>query len=83
MANTPMRLPLVTRLKPSAIPTPIRYCRQITGRIPARAAASMIGVVGKQLRNSVPSRLSISQIASTAFMLDLPSLQPLGEGFWE
>ena len=67
MANTPRRRPLVVRLNPSAIPTPTRSWRQSTGRIPAAAAASMIGVVGYVLRNSTPSRFMISAIASTTF----------------
>ena len=64
MAKTPGGRPLVTLLYPSAIPTPTRSCRHITGRIPAAAQASITGVVGKQDRYSTPSLLSISAIAS-------------------
>ena len=71
MAKTPMRLPLETREKPSAMPTPTRSCRQMIGLIPAEAAASIMGAVGKQLKNSTPSRLRISAIASTTLIFFL------------
>jgi hypothetical protein len=58
---------LVTRLKPSAIPTPTRSWRQMMGRMPPWAADSSTGVVGKQLKYSTPSRFSISVMASTVF----------------
>src|SRR4029077_14007611 len=72
IAKTPRRRPLVVRLKPSAMPTPTRSWRQSTGLIPAAAAASIIGVVGYVLRNSMPSRFMISAIASTTFISCLP-----------
>ena len=49
MANTPGGLPFVTRAQPSAMCTPTRSWRQMTGRMPAAAADSMIGVVGKHI----------------------------------
>ena len=57
IANTPGGRPFETRAKPSAIWTPTRSWRQMTGLIPTAAAASMIGVVGKQKRVEMPSRL--------------------------
>ena len=60
IANTPGGRPLATRANPSAIWTPTRSCRQMTGRIPTAAAASMIGVVGKQNKVETPSRFRIS-----------------------
>ena len=60
IAKTPGGRPLATRAKPSAMWTPTRSWRQITGRMPTAAAASMIGVVGKQNRVSTPSRFNIS-----------------------
>ena len=68
MANTPMRLPLVMRLNPSAIAIPTRSWRHMIGRMPAFAAASTIGWAGYTARNSVPSRLRISAIASAPCM---------------
>ena len=68
IANTAGRRPFVTRANPSAIPTPTRSCRHITGRIPTEAAASMTDVVGKQLRNSTFSRCKMSMMASTVFI---------------
>ena len=50
MAKTPGGVPFVILEYPSAIPTPTRSWRHITGLIPISAAASMIEVVGKQLR---------------------------------
>ena len=50
IAKTPGGRPFDTRAKPSAICTPTRSWRHITGRMPTAAAASMIGVVGKQNR---------------------------------
>ena len=50
MANTPGGVPLLTRLYPSAIPTPTRSWRQMTGRMPAAAAASIRVEVGKALK---------------------------------
>jgi hypothetical protein len=46
MVKTPIRRPLVTRLKPSAMPTPTLSCRQMIGRMPAVAAASIKAFVG-------------------------------------
>src|SRR5947209_20043039 len=56
--------PFVTRAKPSAMSTPTRSCRQMIGRMPAATAFSIRGVVGKQKRVDMPSRLRISTIAS-------------------
>ena len=64
IAKTPGGLPLVTRAQPSAMWTPTRSWRQITGRMPPATAASMIGVVGKQNIVEIPSRFRISVIAS-------------------
>ncbi len=64
MAKTPAGLPLVTRAQPSAMWTPTRSWRQMTGRSPPATAASMIGVVGKQNSVETPSRFRISVIAS-------------------
>ncbi len=60
IAKTPGGRPFDTRAKPSAMCTPTRSWRQITGRMPIAAAASMIGVVGKQNRVDTPSRFRIS-----------------------
>ena len=46
MQNAASFRPLLARAKPSAMPTPTRSCRHSTGRMSARAAASMSGVVG-------------------------------------
>ena len=46
MANTDGERPLLTRAKPSAMPTPTRSWRQMIGRISASAAASIRAVVG-------------------------------------
>src|ERR1700730_11305528 len=64
IAKTPGGLPLVTRAQPSAMCTPTRSWRQITGRMPPATAASMIGVVGNENRVEMPSRFRISVIAS-------------------
>ena len=64
IAKTPAGLPLATRAAPSAMWTPTRSWRQITGRMPPATAASMIGVVGKQNIVEMPSRFRISVIAS-------------------
>src|SRR6185436_2524533 len=64
IAKTPGGLLLVTRATPSAMWTPTRSWRQITGRMPPATAASMIGVVGKQNIVEMPSRFRISVIAS-------------------
>src|SRR6185295_14002909 len=45
----------------------------MTGRMPAAAADSMIGVVGKQNIVEMPSRFSISVIASMTFIVHPPS----------
>src|SRR3954466_775908 len=45
----------------------------MTGRMPAAAADSMIGVVGKQNIVEMPSRFSISVIASMTFIVRPPS----------
>src|SRR6266404_3667820 len=55
---------LETRANPSAIWTPTRSWRQMTGLMPTAAAASMIGVVGKQKSVEMPSRLRMSAITS-------------------
>ena len=75
MAKTPGLAPFVTREYPSAICTPTRSCRQIIGRIPAWAAASIIDVVGKQLKYSIPCAFNVFAIASIVFMLT-PSAEP-------
>ena len=72
IAKTPGGLPFCTREQPSAMWTPTRSWRQITGRMPAATAASMIGVVGKQNRVETPSRLRISEIASMTCIVSLP-----------
>ena len=64
IAKTPGGRPFDTRANPSAIWTPTRSCRQITGLMPTAAAASMIGVVGKQNRVEMPSRFRISAMTS-------------------
>src|SRR5258708_62490 len=64
IAKTPAGFPFVTRAQPSAMWTPTRSWRQITGRRPPATAASMIGVVGKQNSVETPSRFKISVIAS-------------------
>ena len=46
MVNTEGAAPLVTRAKPSAMPTPTRSWRQTMGRMPIAAAASIWTVVG-------------------------------------
>src|SRR5687768_12719329 len=69
IANTPGGLPFTTRVQPSAMCTPTRSCRQMTGRMPRAAADSMIGVVGKQNIVEMPSRLRISVIASMTFIV--------------
>jgi len=46
MQKTASFVPFVTRAYPSAMPTPTRSWRQITGRMSALAAASISGVVG-------------------------------------
>ena len=43
-ANTPLRLPRLIRLKPSAIPTPTRSCRHRMGRMSSAAACFDQGV---------------------------------------
>jgi hypothetical protein len=40
-AKTPIVLPFVERLIPSAIPAPTRSCRQMTGRMPSSAQRSI------------------------------------------
>jgi len=53
--------------------TPTRSWRQMTGLIPTAAAASMIGVVGKQKRVDTPSFFRISAITfMTSIELFLP-----------
>src|SRR5260370_26974636 len=64
MAKTPAGFPFMTRAQPSAMWTPTRSWRQMTGRSPPATAASMIGVVGKQNSVLTPSRFRISVIAS-------------------
>ena len=75
IAKTPAGLPFVTRAQPSAMCTPTRSWRQITGRMPPATAASMIGVVGKQNIVEMPSRFRISVIASMTSI----GVFPLGE----
>lgn len=64
IAKTPAGRPFMTRAQPSAMWTPTRSWRQMTGRSPPATAASMIGVVGKQNSVLMPSRFRISVIAS-------------------
>ncbi len=71
IAKTPKGSPLVIRLYPSAIPTPTLSWRHMIGLIPALAADSIIGVVGKQLKTSIPSLFKISAIMSTVFIKQL------------
>src|SRR5579884_1981056 len=79
MAKTPGGRPFKTRAQPSAMCTPTRSWRQITGRMPAAAAASMIGVVGKQNIVEMPSRFRISVIASMTSIGVAPFLESRGE----
>ena len=72
IANAPGGRPLLTRAKPSAMPTPIRSCRHTIGRMSSAAAASISGVVGKQLSESIPSRRRIRAMASMTFMPGSP-----------
>src|SRR5262249_62165455 len=60
IAKTPGGRPFDTREKPSAMCTPTRSWRQMTGLMPTAAAASIIGVVGKQKRFETPSFFRIS-----------------------
>ena len=65
MAKTPGEDPLVTREKPSAMPTPTRSWRHTIGFKPACAHASIKMLVGKQKRywmRSCLSRLAIRSI---------------------
>ena len=68
MANTPGGRPFVTRLYPSAIPTPTRSCRQMIGLMPMSAADSITGVVGNALRYSMPSFFRMWAMASRVRM---------------
>src|SRR5260370_24623112 len=61
------------------MPTPTRSGRQRTGRMSALAAASMTGVVGYALRNSVPSVLRMRAMASTTFTVGAPLTFRLGD----
>ena len=53
--QTPFLWPLLTRLYPSAMFTAVCSIREITGRMPAVAAASMRALLGKQKVTSTPS----------------------------
>ncbi|MNC87405.1 hypothetical protein D3C83_31290 [compost metagenome] len=68
IANAPAGLPFLMRVQPSAMPTPTRSCRQMTGLMPAAAAASITGVVGNDGRMLMPSSFSISAMASMVRM---------------
>src|SRR5260370_31388104 len=61
------------------MPTPTRSGRQRTGRMSALAAASMTGVVGYALRNSVRSVLRMRAMASTTFTVGAPLTFRLGD----
>ena len=69
--NTPMRLPFLTRLKPSAMLTPARSCLGMTGLIPSLAASSISDCAGKQLSHSTPSAFRIFAMSLLAFMHSL------------
>ena len=58
-ATTPKRRRSLVRLKPSAAITAPRSWRNMMGRMPIFAAASMTGLVGKQVIDSTPSSLSM------------------------
>ena len=72
---------MATRAKPSAMCTPTRSWRQITGRMPTAAAASMIGVVGKQNRVEIPSRFRISAMTCITCIGCSSRLMELGSAF--
>ncbi len=79
IAKTPAGLPFMTREQPSAMCTPTRSWRQITGRSPPATAASIIGVVGKQNIVLMPSRFRISVIASMTSISVAPLLSSMPE----
>ena len=58
-ATTPKRCRSLVRLKPSAAMTAPRSWRNMTGRMPIFAAASITGFVGKQVIDSTPSSFSM------------------------
>src|SRR5262245_26139671 len=60
------------------MPTPTRSWREITGWIPARAQASIRGVVGKQARCLTPSRFSTAAMASIVCTVSLPCVAHAG-----
>jgi hypothetical protein len=66
--QTPIRRPLLTRLKASAMLMTVRSSRATIGRMPAAAAASIRALEGKQKICSTPSRFRISATASPAFI---------------
>ena len=61
--TVPIRLPLLTRERPSAMFSATRSCRATIGRMPAAEMASRIGVKGNRNTCSMPSRLRISATA--------------------
>ena len=67
-ATTPKRFRPLVRLNPSAAITAPRSWRNMTGRMPSRAAASISGLEGKQESHSTPSVLSIRAMSSVPFI---------------
>ncbi len=82
IAKTPGGRPFDTRANPSAMWTPTRSWRQMTGLMPTAAAASMIGVVGKQNRVEMPSRLRISAITCITCIARSSRWMRLASRFW-
>ena len=74
IAKTPIRSPELRRAIASAMWSPIRSWRTMTGRMSARAACSRMWFTGYPMSVSTPSRLRISAIASAAFMHASPGV---------
>ena len=64
MVKTPKASRLRTRLKPSAMLTPVRSVRVMMGRIPARVTASIRVCWGKAETHSTPSAFRIRAMLS-------------------
>ena len=64
MVKTPKASRLRTRLKPSAMLTPVRSVRVMMGRIPARVTESMRVCWGKAATHSTPSAFRIRAMPS-------------------